>query len=298
MSHLAERVSPSFNVADEVRAFYERFPYPPPIDDLEKYRRDWQGSATATRRVSSVLARARLSRRSIDPHRRLRNEHALRWPAAQVTGIDCSATSVRHTERLKKKYEMRNLQVHELEIEDVRDLGMSFDQVVCTGVLHHLSDPVRALNALRTVLNPGGAMQLMVYAPYGRAGIYMLQEFCRQLDIEAKGTEIRDLIGALRMLPAGHPLQGLLSKAQDFRNESALADALLHPQDRAYSVPQFFELIAKGGLRFGRWMKQAPYSVHCGVMTKIPQSSRIARLPPYSVGDTHPRQHAEPSSRD
>ena len=120
----------------------------------------------------------------------------------------------------------------------------------------------------------------MVYAPYGRAGIYMLQEFCRQLDIEAKGTEIRDLIGALRMLPAGHPLQGLLSKTQDFRNQSALADALLHPQDRAYSVPQFFELIAKGGLRFGRWIRQAPYSVHCGVMTKIPQSSRIARLPP------------------
>ena len=42
MSHLAERLSPSLNVADEVREFYERFPYPPPIDDLEKYRRDWR----------------------------------------------------------------------------------------------------------------------------------------------------------------------------------------------------------------------------------------------------------------
>jgi len=79
-------------------------------------------------------------------------------------------------------------------------------------VLHHLSDPVRALNALRTVLKPGGAMQLMVYAPYGRAGIYVLQEFCRQLDIEAIGTEIWDHRRTSR-LPAGHPLQGLLSKA-------------------------------------------------------------------------------------
>jgi len=157
---------------------------------------------------------------------------------------------------------------------------MSFDQVVCTGVLHHLADPVRALNTLRSVLNPGGAMQLMVYAPYGRAGIYMMQEFCRALDIEANDGEIRDLTGALRALPAGHPLQGLLSKAKDFRNESAVADALLHPQDRAYSVPQLLELIERGGLKFGRWMKQAPYSVHCGVMAKIPQSDRIARLSP------------------
>jgi SAM-dependent methyltransferase len=284
MSHLAERVSPLLNVADEVREFYERYPYPPPIDDLEKYRRDWQDPqrrraefhlywpGRAYREDQSILIAGCGTSQAA--------KHALRWPAAQVTGIDCSATSVRHTELLKKKYEMRNLQVHELEIENVRDLGMSFDQVVCTGVLHHLSDPVRALNALRTVLKPGGAMQLMVYAPYGRAGIYMLQEFCRQLDIEASGREIRDLIAAVRVLPAGHPLQGLLSKAQDFRNESALADALLHPQDRAYSVPQFFELIARGGLRFGRWIKQAPYSVHCGVMTKIPQSSRIARLSP------------------
>jgi SAM-dependent methyltransferase len=284
MSHLAERLSPSLNVADEVRAFYERFPYPPPIDDLEKYRRDWQDPerrraefhlywpGRAYREDQSILIAGCGTSQAA--------KHALRRPAAQVTGIDCSATSVRHTELLKKKYEMRNLQVYELEIESVRDLGMSFDQVVCTGVLHHLSDPVRALNALRTVLKPGGAMQLMVYAPYGRAGIYMVQEFCRQLNIEASGTEIRDLIGALRVLPAGHPLQGLLSKAQDFRNEAALADALLHPQDRAYSVPQFFEVIAKGGLRFGRWIKQAPYSVHCGVMSKIPQSGRIERLSP------------------
>ncbi len=42
-------------------------------------------------------------------------------------------------------------------------------------------------------------------------------------------------------------------------NEAALADALLHPQDRAYSVPQLFELLERRGLTFGRWVRQAPY---------------------------------------
>jgi len=65
----------------------------------------------------------------------------------------------------------------------------------------------------------------------------------------------------------------------DREREAALADALLHPQDRAYSVPQLFDFIANGGLTFGRWAKQAPYSLHCGVIAKIPQASRMAQLP-------------------
>src|SRR5262249_19648796 len=35
----------------------------------------------------------------------------------------------------------------------------------------------------------------------------------------------------------------------------------------------------KAGLRFARWLRQAPYSVRCGVMLDIPQSSQIAELP-------------------
>jgi len=185
---------------------------------------------------------------------------------------------VRCTEELKRKYDLDNLQVHQLPIERVNDLGMSFDQIVCTGVLHHLADPDTGLKALRGVLKPDGAMHLMVYAPYGRTGIYMLQEFARRIGIQANDEDIRDLVSALKALPPGHPLENLLREAPDFRHEAALADALLHPQDRAYSVPQLFDLIENAGLTFGRWVKQAPYSPHCGVMANIPQASQIAQL--------------------
>ncbi len=122
-------------------------------------------------------------------------------------------------------------------------------------------------------------MHLMVYAPYGRAGIYLLQEFCKRIDIQATDEEIRDLIAALRALPPGHPLETLLREAPDFREEAGLADALLHPQDRAYSVPQLFDFIKRGGLTFGRWVRQAPYTPQCGAIANIPQASRIAQLP-------------------
>ena len=134
------------------------------------------------------------------------------------------------------------------------------------------------LAALRSVLKPDGAMHLMVYAPYGRTGIYMLQEFCRRIGIHATDDGIRDLVTALQSLPSDHPLESLLRQAPDFRHEAALADALLHPQDRAYSVPQLFAFLEKAGLSFGRWVKQAPYSIACGVLAKLPQARQMAQL--------------------
>ena len=70
----------------------------------------------------------------------------------------------------------------------------------------------------------------------------------RRIGIRATDEGIRDLIAALRALPPGHPLEHILREAPDFRQEAALADALLHPQDRAYSVPQLFDFIERGQL--------------------------------------------------
>ena len=267
-----------------MRAFYERHPYPTPVASLENYRRLWQDRQ-----------RRRADYHLFWPGRPYREDHAiliagcgtsqaakhaLRWPAARVTGIDFSATSVRHTQELKRKHRLDNLEVRQLPLTRVGELGASFDQIVCTGVLHHLPDPDAGLCALREVLAPGGVMHLMLYAPYGRTGVYMLQEFCRRLGIEADDNGIRELVTALGALPSGHPLATLLREAPDFRNEAALADALLHPQDRAYSVPELFGFLERCGLRFGRWVKQAPYSPHCGLMARLPQTARLAQLAP------------------
>ena len=282
MSQRAEHPLPSLDVAEQVRGFYDRYPYPRPVDSLEKYGELWQNQQ-----------RRRANYHLFWPGRPYRDDysiliagcgtsqaakHALRWPAAQVTGIDISTTSLQCTEDLKRKNNLRDLQLHELAIDRVADLGQTFDQIVCTGVLHHLADPDAGLATLRGVLKPDGAMHLMVYAPYGRAGIYMLQEFCRRVGIRATDEGIGDLISALRALPPGHPLETLLREAPDFQQEAALADALLHPQDRAYSVPQLLDFIQRAGLAFGRWVKQAPYSPRCGVLARLPQALRMTEL--------------------
>src|ERR1700722_17892778 len=185
MNELKRFAPESADAAGAVRHFYDQYPYPRPIDDLEKYQRNWQDPqrrradfhlfwpGKAYREDQSILIAGCGTSQAA--------KHAMRWPAAQVTGIDVSATSVRHTEDLKRKYSLSNLRAYQLPIERVSDLERSFDQIVCTGVLHHLEAPDAGLKALRAVLKPSGAMQIMVYAPYGRAGIYMLQDFCRRI---------------------------------------------------------------------------------------------------------------------
>jgi SAM-dependent methyltransferase len=271
-------------LAAEVQDFYERYPYPRPVNDLESYRRTWLDPQ-----------RRRAEFHTFWPRQAFREDfsiliagcgtsqaakYAIRWPAARVVGIDFSATSIRCSEELKQKYQLHNLELHQLPVERADELAATFDQIVSTGVLHHLPDPDAGLAALRGCLKPDGAMLLMVYAPYGRTGIYMLREFCRRVGIQATDQGIREVIVALGSLPPGHPLCTLFREAPDSRNEASLADALLHPQDRAYSVSQLFDFISAAGLTFDRWMTQAPYSPLCGVMQRIPQFSRRTQLSP------------------
>lgn len=263
---------------DPIADFYERHPYPPPVDEL-------RGSDPSDRRRAHHLIWPRTPPPTAATWlvagcgTSQAARHAIANPDVRVVGIDVSTTSVEHTRRLAAQYELSNLTVHRLSIEEVADLDQRFDHVVCTGVLHHLADPVRGLTALRDVLAPAGAITLMVYAAYGRAGVYLMQEYCRRVGVTPTPDELDDLVATLRELPTGHPLEHVLRRSRDFHDDDAIADALLNPRDRAYSVPQLLDLLAVAGLRFGRWERQAPYLADCGSISETPHGPRIARLP-------------------
>src|SRR4051794_9537576 len=190
-------------IGAQVRDFYEKHPYPLGLDDLKGYAPTW------TRERRSAEAHLFWPSEAFRDDRRIlvvgcgtsqAAKHALRWPNAHVTGIDVSNASIEATAKLKRKHSIHNLQLRQLPLEAVADLGHTFDQIVCTGVLHHLTDPLLGLCALRDVLEPNGAINLMVYAPYGRSGIYMLQDYCRRLGIGTTTAEIRDLAASLSAL--------------------------------------------------------------------------------------------------
>ena len=269
--------------SDAVSEFYTQHPYPPPVANLYRARAEWR-DGNRQRAEYHLLWPGRPYRADLDIlvagcGTWQAAKYAVCRPDAHVIGIDVSATSIEHTEKLKRQYNLTNLELRQLALEHVGELERSFDLIVCTGVLHHLADPNAGLRALRAVLRTEGALYLMVYAPYGRAGVYMLQDYCRRLGLGASDREIHDLVTTLETLPPAHPLVTLLRGSRDARNPDALADALLNPRDRSYSVPQLVDFIERNGLTFGRWYWQAPYVPQCGAMSTTPHANRLAALP-------------------
>lgn len=272
-----------------VRGFYERRPYPAPVISLDQHRELYSNPECLRAQFHLLWPTKQLfCNREIliaGCGTSQAAAYALREPNARITGIDISKASLTHTLHLQEKYKLDNLILRQMSILDVQRLGQDFDQIVCTGVLHHLPDADAGLLSLRNVLKPDGAIQIMVYAQYGRAGIYMMREYCRILGITASDQELLALGMTLGCLTEDHPLTSVLKKRKDFHYPDALADALLHPQERAFSVPQIYEWLERCEMRFGRWIEQAPYSPECGALAKTPHAERLCNLP-------EPVQHA------
>ncbi|MES2220688.1 MAG: class I SAM-dependent methyltransferase, partial [Acidobacteriota bacterium] len=134
MTQQEDHLSPLPAVVGGVQDFYERYPYPQPVASLESYARLWDDpnrrradyhlfwpDKPYREDYSILIAGCGTSQAA---------KHALRWPSAQVTGIDFSAMSIHHTEQLKQKYGLRNLELRKLSIERVDELGKHFDQIV------------------------------------------------------------------------------------------------------------------------------------------------------------------------
>lgn len=269
--------------ADPIREFYTSHPFPPPVENLDRAREMWRDENI--HRAEHYLLwpeteyRADLDVLVAGCGTWQAAKYAICHPAARVVGIDVSSTSLEHTQTLKQNYNLANLEARQLAIENVAELDQRFDLIICTGVLHHLADPDAGLRALRSVLKPDGAMNLMVYAPYGRAGVYMMQEYCRRLGVGTSPEEIRDLMTVLRCLPEHHPLLATQGGSREFPNADALADAVLNPRDRSYSVSQLFDFVESNGLKLSRWYWQAAYLPQCGAMSSTPHANKLAALP-------------------
>src|SRR5208283_1846348 len=103
-----------------VSAFYERHPYPPPVESLESHRARWNDDR---RRADGHLFWPD------EPYRDDRSilvagcgtsqaaKYAIAWPRAKVVGIDVSTTSIERTLKLKQKYRLENLELRELPVE-------------------------------------------------------------------------------------------------------------------------------------------------------------------------------------
>jgi SAM-dependent methyltransferase len=180
-------------------------------------------------------------------------------PDDAVTGIDLSEASLAHERFLQERHGLANLKLFRGDLLELGGLRKTFDVILCTGVLHHLSDPARGLAALRDVLVPDGVIVLMLYGQTVRTGVYMLQDAFRRMQIEQSPEGVAQVRQILGELPRRHYAQDYIRAADELRDDAAVVDTFLHPQDRAFTVPQLLDLVEGAGLAFQGWVDNHLY---------------------------------------
>ncbi|MGH6681141.1 MAG: methyltransferase [Bradyrhizobium sp.] len=252
--------------ADVVARQYERWRYPEPIRDLAAWVEtnwEWFDPVHAHR----VLWPDRAYKPDLDIlvagcGTNQAAVFAFTNPLARVVAVDVSQPSLDHQEFLKQKCGLANLALHLLPIEELPTLGLDFDLIVSTGVLHHLTDPLLGMTALARCLRRDGVLGVMLYAKYGRIGVELLQSVFHDLGLRQNDASVQMVKETIRSLSPDHPVQSYLRIAPDLQFDAARVDTFLHRRDRSYTVDDCINLVASAGLLFQGWLLKAPYYAH------------------------------------
>ena len=165
-----------------------------------------------------------------------------------MTAIDLSRTSLAYAQRKTSELGLSNLVYLQADILDVHQMQKTFDFIECSGVLHHMDDPMTGWGILTDILKPGGLMKIGLYSEVARRPIVKVREEIASLQIGSSEAEIRKYRQSL--IESNNQGYQVISKAGDFFNLSMLRDMIFHVQEHRFSLPEIKISLDKLGLKF------------------------------------------------
>lgn len=247
------------SVSEAVAKLYNTYPFPPePLLDEPPPGYNWRWHWLAAYSFCSGNRPSREDVRILDAGcgTGVGTEYLVHLnPQAQVMGIDLSERAIATaTERCRRSGADRAT-FHNLSIYDADQLEGQFDWINCVGVLHHMPDPKRGIQALANKLAPGGIFHIFVYAAIGRWEISLMQKAIALVQGEKRG-DYQDGVQVGRQIFASLPETNRLKKREQERwsmenqRDECFADMYVHPQEIDYTLDTLFDLIDASGLEF------------------------------------------------
>lgn len=207
----------------------------------------------------------------------------LRESGGRVVHLDLSEASIEVAKARARVRGLDNIEFIHGSLLELPTMGLgTFRLINCTGVLHHLADPVAGLRALCSVLEEDGLLNLMVYARYGRTWVYHMQALLREVnaDTASIGEKIDRAKAIIESARGRASMEGLspLADPEIRRNgDSGIYDLFLHSQDRAYTVDELYDYVESCGLRLGHWVRHGISYQHAFSLERI-QDERLRAI--------------------
>ena len=174
---------------------------------------------------------------------------------ASVTYVDLSSASMEIAKERAKIRGLNNIKWINTSLLDLsKEEHGTFDYINCSGVLHHLENPSAGLKTLKSVLSDDGGMGIMVYAEYGRTGVYQIQKLLNLVNDE--NDSISNKVSNGNKMLEGLPESNWFKRAEELHTDHkkfgdiGLYDLFLHSQDRAYTIPELFDWLKDADLNF------------------------------------------------
>ncbi len=174
---------------------------------------------------------------------------AARNPAGRILAIDFSRASLAYAARRCGELRLANLRFAQADILQLDALPERFDVVECTGVLHHLRDPLAGWRVLAALLRPGGVMKVALYSELGRRGVVAARELIGRQGLGADREGIRAARQLVFSQPEESPVRPLVHSPELY-SASGTRDLVLHVQEHRFTAAQLADSIRALGLEF------------------------------------------------
>ena len=172
---------------------------------------------------------------------------------ARLLAIDLSAASLAYAARMAERFGAHNIEFAQADLQTLHEAGPQFAgrfQVIeCTGVLHHLAEPMEGWRALLRCLAGDGLMFVGLYSAIARRNLQALRRDPAYPGPGCSDDALRTFRQALLDRPAGPPGTDLRI-SRDFYTTSNFRDLALHVSEHPLTIPEIARFLRDNGLSF------------------------------------------------
>jgi Flp pilus assembly protein TadD/SAM-dependent methyltransferase len=172
---------------------------------------------------------------------------ARRYAAARVLAVDLSMASLCYAKYRTDALGLDNIEYGQADILKLASLDRQFDVIACTGVLHHLADPLAGWRVLLSMLRPRGVMHIALYSELARADVVAARDFIAERGYKATIDDIRRYRQEILAFDETSP-ERAITRRGDFYASSDCRDLLFHVQEHRFTIPQIKDFLADNGL--------------------------------------------------